>query len=325
LWPHPGAGCRTDRLQAGLGLRSAPGTGTLVPMDEITDADGSPAGEPCVRGGDPGLFGPGSVTWLVHADPLMGVAGLRAILLHTLHPVAIEAVDQHSGYQHDPWSRLARTAEYVGVITYGTAMEAMLAGSRVRAVHARISGHTSEGVEYAADDPQLLAWVHCCLVASFLEITTRGGLSLTGAEQDGYISEQVRSAMLVGLEPDEVPHDRAGLLDYFRAIRPALVCSSAARRAAGVVVAPPLPAKIALTTPARPAWASVAGLAFASLPPWARRLYALPELPGAAGLTDTATTVGLRTLRTALKGVQAVVPPLRQGPHLRAARLRITP
>jgi uncharacterized protein (DUF2236 family) len=312
-------------LRAGFRLRSAPGTGTLVLMDETTDVEGAQTGEPCVRGGDPGLFGPGSVTWRVHADPLMGVAGLRALLLQTLHPVAIEAVDQHSMYQQDPWGRLARTAEYVGVTTYGTAMEAMLAGSRVRAVHARISGHTSDGVEYAADDPQLLAWVHCCLVASFLEITTRGGLSLTGAEQDAYISEQVRAAMLVGLEPDEVPHDRAGLLDYFRAIRPALLCSGAARRAAGVVVAPPLPAKIALGTPARPAWAGVAGLAFASLPPWARRLYALPELPGAAGLTDATTTVGLRTLRTALKGVQAVVPPLREGPHLRAARQRITP
>jgi len=65
-------------------------------------------------------------------------------------------------------------------------------------------------------------------------------------------------------------------------------------------------------------------LAFAALPPWARRLYALPELPGAANLTDAATTVGLRTLRTALKGVQAVLPPLREGPHLRAARLRLT-
>jgi uncharacterized protein (DUF2236 family) len=293
-------------------------------MDETTDVEGSQTGEPNVRGGDPGLFGPGSVTWRVHSDPLMGVAGLRAILLQTLHPVAIEAVDQHSGYQHDPWGRLARTAEYIGVVTYGTAMEAMLAGSRVRAVHARISGRTSAGVEYTADDPQLLAWVHSCLVASFLEITTRGGLALTGAEQDAYIKEQVRAAMLVGLEPDEVPHDRAGIVDYFRAIRPALQCTGAARRAAGIVVAPPLPVKIALTTPARPTWAGVAGLAFASLPPWARRLYALPELPGAAGLTDTAATVGLRTLRTALKGVQAVVPPLREGPHLRAARLRIT-
>src|SRR5512140_3270038 len=105
--------------------------------------------------GDPGLFGPDSVTWRVHADPLMGVAGLRALLLQALHPVAMDAVDQHSDFRDDPWGRLARTAEYIGVTTYGTTSAAMLAGSRVRAVHARITGHTSTGVEYQADDPQL--------------------------------------------------------------------------------------------------------------------------------------------------------------------------
>lgn len=276
-----------------------------------------------VRGGDPGLFGPDSVTWRVHSDPLMGVAGLRALLLQALHPVAIHAVNEHSGYREDPWGRLARTAEYVGVTTYGSSTEAMLAGSRVRAVHARVRGTMPDGVEYAADDPQLLAWVHCCLVASFLEIVTRGGLSLTGAEQDRYVAEQVSAAMLVGLEPDEVPHDRAGIVDYFSVIRPVLDVTPAARRAASVVVAPPMPASVALMTPALPAWAGIAGLAFAALPPWARRLYALPELPGAAGLTDAATTVALKTMRTALKGIQAVVPPLREGPHQRAARLRL--
>ncbi len=333
-------------------LRSQRGTGTLVVMAATTDDGSGRAGPPsdasgraaeppgartahgpgpaapesvraAVRGADPGLFGPDSVTWRVHADPLMGVAGLRALLLQAAHPVAMQAVDEHSGFRQDPWGRLARTAEYVGVTTYGSSTEAMLAGSRVRAVHARVRGTMPDGVDYAADDPQLLAWVHCCLVASFLEVVTRGGLSLSGSEQDLYVAEQVRAAMLVGLEPDEVPHDRAALVDYFAVIRPVLEVTAAARRAASVVVAPPMPAAVALMTPALPAWAGVAGLAFAALPPWARRLYALPELPAAAGLTDAATTVALRTLRTALKGVQVVVPPLREGPHLRAARRRL--
>jgi uncharacterized protein (DUF2236 family) len=302
----PASGCDLPGKQALWGV-----------MDESSDTiSGSVAG-------DPGLFGPDSVTWRVHADPIMGVAGLRALLLQSLHPVTMEALDQHSIYREDPRGRLARTAEFIGVTTYGTTSEAFLAASRVRAVHSRICGRTTDGVPYQADEPQLLAWVHCCLVASFLELMTRGGLRLTGTEQDAYITEQVRSAMLVGLEPDEVPRDRAGLLDYFRAIRPALQCTPAARRAAGVVVAPPMPARVAPPIPARPAWASVSGLAFATLPPWARRLYALPELPGAAGLTDAAATAALRTLRTTLKGVQCVVPSLREGPHLRAARLRL--
>jgi uncharacterized protein (DUF2236 family) len=286
---------------------------------------GGSAGPAPERGGDAGLFGPDSVTWRLHAEPLMGVAGLRALLLQALHPVAVAAFEEHSTYRQDVWTRLARTAEYIAVTTFGSTTDAMLAASRVRAIHATVRGTLPTGVEYAADDPQLLAWVHCCLVASFLEVLTRGGVGLTGAEQDQYIEEQVKAAMLVGLEPDEVPHDRAALLDYFRVIKPALECTPMARRAALELVAPAMPTRVELLTPARPAWAGVAGLAFAALPPWGRRLYALPELPGAAGLTDAATTVGLRTLRTTLRGVQAVVPPLREGPHLKAARARLNP
>jgi uncharacterized protein (DUF2236 family) len=284
-----------------------------------------PRGPAPEHDGDVGLFGPESVTWHLHAEPLMGVAGLRALLLQALHPVAVAAFEEHSTYHRDVWARVARTAEYVSVTTFGSTTQAMLAASRVRALHARVRGTLPSGVEYAADDPQLLAWVHCCLVASFLEVLTRGGVALTGAEQDQYIEEQVKAAMLVGLEPDEVPHDRTALLDYFRVIKPALECTPAARRAALELVAPPMPTRVELRTPAPPAWSGVAGLAFAALPPWGRRLYALPELPGAAGLTDAATTVGLRALRTTLRGVQGILPPLGQSPHLRVAPARINP
>ena len=113
----------------------------------------------------------------------------------------------------------------------------MLAGSRLRAVHARVYGTTRHGRQYTAEDPHLLAWVHACLVASFLEIVTRGGLSLTPRQQDDYIYEQVRTAMLVGLEPEEVPHDRASLVAYFRRLRPALAVTPQPPRQPRCVVA----------------------------------------------------------------------------------------
>lgn len=271
-----------------------------------------------------GLFGPGSVTWRVHADPLMMLAGLRALLLQATHPVAMSAFAEHSGFRDDVWGRLARTAEYVGVTTFGTRMEAMIAGARVRAIHMRVSGATPDGQEYSADDPDLLAWVHCCLVASFLDVVGRGGVALSPKDRDAYIAEQVRSAVLVGLEPDQVPHDRAGMTRFFRTVRPQLRVTPAARSAALVVLMPPMPTRVALATPARPAWAAMAGLAFATLPGWVRRMYALPDLPGAATLNQAGATLGLRALRVTLRGVQAVVPPLREGPHLRAARLRLS-
>jgi uncharacterized protein (DUF2236 family) len=275
-------------------------------MNDSTDVGASPFPSTAEHRCDRSLFGPDSVSWRVHADPLMGLAGLRAILLQALHPMAMIVVSQHSDYPENPWPRLHRLTEFVGVTTFGTAAEAMFAGSRVRAVHARMRGCTAAGLTYAADDPQLLAWMHCCLVASFLEIVTRGGIRLSGTEQDAYIAEQVRLAMLVGLEPDEVPHNRAGLLDYFRVIRPLLECSPQARHAACLVVNlgtvrgsdrtvdPDNPSKTRL-----PGWAPIAaGLAFAALPPWARRLYALPDARGAAGLADAATTAALKRLHT---------------------------
>lgn len=236
----------------------------------------------------------------------MGLAGLRALLLHALHPLTMAAVEEHCTYDWDPWLRLSRTAEYVGVTTYGSAAEAMLAGSRLRAVHARIYGISRQGHPYTALDPALLVWVHVCLVASFLEIITRGGLTLTPRQQDGYIAEQVRAATLVGLEPDEVPHDRASLVAHFRRLRPALAVTPAAQAAAVTVAyGNPLRRSRGAPRPDRPAWAGVAGLAFATLPPWARRLYALPELPGAAGLSEAAATVALRELRTSLRSARS--------------------
>jgi uncharacterized protein (DUF2236 family) len=293
---------------AGPPDRSPLGPPVAVPAGPLTGmVAGSLAGPaaPGLPRTERGLFGPDSITWRLHSDPLMGVAGLRALLLQALHPVTMAAVDAHHNSHWDPWQRLVRTTEYVGVTTYGTAAQAMLAGSRLRAVHARIYGTTRTGRPYTAEDPSLLAWVHVCLVASFLEIITRGGLCLTGAEQDAYIAEQVRTATLAGLEPGDVPKDRDGLVAFFRRLRPVLAVTPAAQAAAWSVVSGQEPVRDpGAPVPDRPAWADVAGLAFATLPPWARRLYALPDLPGAARLNESAATVALRALRADLLAAQ---------------------
>ncbi|GGW39547.1 hypothetical protein GCM10010381_25320 [Streptomyces xantholiticus] len=48
-----------------------------------------------VNDADPGLFGPDSVTWNVHADPVMWIAGVRALYLQALHPRAVRGVMQN--------------------------------------------------------------------------------------------------------------------------------------------------------------------------------------------------------------------------------------
>ena len=271
---------------------------------------------------DAGLFGPGSVTWRLHADPMFGVAGLRALLLQAMHPVAAEGVSQNSAFRTDPWGRLSRTAEFVAVTTFGTTADALTMGARVQSLHSRMSGtDPASGRRFRVDDTDLLAWVHNCLVDSTLDVLDRSGVDIDAADADRYVAEQVRAAALVGLDSADVPHDRAGLDDYFRRVRPVLRVTSVAREEASYVIAPPIPARYAAA--ARPAWSSLAGLAFAALPRWARRLYSIPELSAAAGLHGAATSVALRTLRTSLRGVQAVVPPLRESPHRRDARERL--
>jgi uncharacterized protein (DUF2236 family) len=259
-----------------------------------------------VRGYDLGLYGPESVTWRLHADPVLWLGGLRALYLQALHPEAMALLDRHSVFRDDPWGRLMRTAEYVGVTSYGTHHQAERAAARVRGVHRRLG----------LDDPELLRWVHCCEVDSFLSVARRAGARLSAADADRYVAEQVRSALLVGLPEQDVPRDVAGLAAYFDGLLPRLSGTPAARSAARYILYPPLPLRAELLTPARPAWTMIATVSFMLLPRWARRMYRMPGLP----TTDLAATAVARSLRTVL----CLLPPrLRDGPHYRDAKARL--
>lgn len=266
---------------------------------------------------DPGLYGPDSVTWRVHADPSMALGGLRALLLQAVHPVAMHGVFSNSDFRADPWGRLLRTAEYVAVTAYGTTREAERAAARVRGIHRRLTGvEPDSGQAYRVDDPELLRWVHCCEVESFLSTSLRCGLRLTAAEQDRYYAEQTRGAALIGLDPAEVPSSVSEMAGYFRRMQPQLRVGPQGREAARFVLWPSMPALVQLGTPARPAWTALATSSFAMLPRWARRLYRLPGLP----TTDLAATAAGLAFR---RGLLVVPPRLRNGPHLKAAHERV--
>lgn len=266
---------------------------------------------------DPGMFGPSTVTWRVHADPIFGVAGLRALYLQALHPVVMHGVARHSDFRGDPWGRLSRTADYLGTVTYGTREQAAQAAARLRELHAALGGidpHT--GRAYRVDEPDLLRWVHCCEVDSVVTTARRAGLPMSDEDADRYVLEQQTAAELVGLDPESVPSTRAELEDYLEGMRPRLCVTEEARQAARFLLFPPMPTWVQLATPARAAWTGIAGLAFALLPRWARRLYGLPGLP----TTDAAATVSAAATRCALLTLPA---PWREGPHLQEARRRL--
>lgn len=266
---------------------------------------------------DLGYFGPQSVTWRVHADPMQWVGGVRALFLLTLHPLAMAGVDQHSTYREDPIGRLQRTGDYLGAVTYGTKAEADRAAARVRGVHRRVRGVEPESnAPYWAPDPELLLWVHCGEIDSFLTIARRAGVAVSAADADRYVAEQVTAAELIGIPRHLAPASTAELADYFERTRSSLRLTAAARQTAKFLFLPPMPKLVQVATPARAVWASAAGLAFASLPRWARRLYRSPGLP----TTDLGASVTLRGLRAASVVLPASI---RHPPAYRAAQKRM--
>lgn len=230
----------------------------------------------------------------VHADASMFVAGLRALLLQSLHPLAMAAVAQHSDYRHDPWGRLQRTSTFIGVTTYGTAADAQRAVDAVRRVHGRVHGTAPDGRSYRANDPHLLAWVHAVEVDSFLSCHQRFGSSpLDSTGRDAYVTDMAHVADAMGV-PDP-PHTQSELAECLAEFRPELRGTPEAREAARFLLwQPPLPLL------ARAPYAVLAATAVSMLPTWARWPLRLPYFP-----VSEATTVRLagHTLMAGLRWV----------------------
>ncbi|MGE5830655.1 MAG: oxygenase MpaB family protein [Micromonosporaceae bacterium] len=267
---------------------------------------------------DLGLFGPDSVTWRVHAEPILWLAALRALFLQMLLPRAIAGVVQNSAFREDPWGRLFRTAQFFGQVIYGDVATAQAAGARVRRRHARMRGvDPVTGAGFHIDEQELLRWVHVTAAESFCSTARRGGLRLTDAEVDQYYAEQLAVAELVGLATETVPVTAREVEAYYRQMRPRLRLSPDAAAAARFLALPTFPWGLGFT-PVRPLWIGVAAYGFSLLPPWARRLYGLPGLPS----TDLAATLTSRSVRLALRALptRLLEGPIYQNAMARAER-----
>ena len=211
--------------------------------------------------------------WRVHADASMFVAGIRALLLQSLHPLAMAGVAGHSGYKGDPWGRLQRTSTFLATTTFGTIEDAEALIERIREIHERVRGRAPDGRPYAASDPHLLKWVHIAEADSFLRTHQRYAVTpLTPAEADQYVAQACVVASRLGVidPPTTVAELDAAIESY----RPELAGTPAARDAARfLLLHPPLP------WGARPGYGALAGAGVALLPLWARRHLALPSLP----------------------------------------------
>jgi uncharacterized protein (DUF2236 family) len=237
-------------------------------------------------------FPDGSVIQRINGDSSMFVGGLRALLLQSLHPLAMAGVAEHSDYRTDPWGRLQRTAHFLAATTFGPAEMAERAVERVRSVHEHVTGVAPDGRPYAATDPHLLRWVHVAEVDSFLAAYRRHGATrLSDGDADAYVAQMAVIARSLGVPAP--PESVMALRDQLRSYRRELQGTSQARDVAKYLLwQPPLP-------PAgRIAYQALAGSAVALLPLWARRPLRLPWMPIAEAVAfkpaGDAVTRGLR-------------------------------
>lgn len=235
--------------------------------------------------GDPGLFGPESITWPVLGDAAVFVGGIRALLVQAAHPEVVAGVFDHSRFREDPLGRLARTSAYVTATAFGAMPEVERAIGVVRAAHRPVAGTSHRDRAYSAADPSLAAWVHNALTESFLASYQHfGARRLSTAAADQFVAEQARLGALIGASP--LPATAEALARWVDEL-PDLAPSPGMLDAIGFLRSPPL------APPVRVVYRVLFEAAVTTLPPRVRSILGLPIRPGAHAM-GTATARSLR-------------------------------
>jgi uncharacterized protein (DUF2236 family) len=225
---------------------------------------------------DLGFFGPDSASWRVHREVTVLFGGARAVLMQAAHPLVVAGARETGFYERNPWKRLQRTLVLTYAITFGSIAEARAAARRINDVHRRIRGvDRATGLPFDALDPQLLLYVHACLVDSALlfERLTVGTLDDEGRQR--FHEEQMLAAELVNVPRDIIPATVPALRAYLHGVVESgiLRVDDAARRVADLFMHPPPEAEW------RPVLRGVSRLAFGTLPPTVRSLYGVDMTP----------------------------------------------
>jgi uncharacterized protein (DUF2236 family) len=236
---------------------------------------------------DPGLFGPGSVTWRVMAESRMMLGAGRALLMQAAHPLVAEGAIEHSTYATDPFGRFERTVEWVTVMCYGTTAEARRAARQVNRLHGRVEGRLGRGhatrsvrggERYSGRDPELLRWVHATFVDTMLVTHDAFVGGLSADDRDRFVREWHAAAALMGVARESLWDTRAALSQYVDreqhephgAVRP----GEGSRLVAETVLHPPVSSAVM-----RPGWAVVTFATVGLLPPAMRRAYGICWTP----------------------------------------------
>lgn len=172
--------------------------------------------------GDPGLFGPDSMAWRVHANPIaLAIGGVAAVILELAEPRVRSGVWDHSTFKTNPLGRMQRTGEATLITTYGPTKAAEARVAMVTRMHERVGGKTPEGQAYTALESELMTWVHVTAGWGFMNAYHRYVRPLSRADQDRYYAEGGRLGRMFGAP--EPPDNVAGVEAWFDRMRPKLV------------------------------------------------------------------------------------------------------
>ncbi len=246
--------------------------------------------------GDPGLFGPDSVSWQVHGDfTSMLIGGISALLLQALHPLALAGVWDHSNFRQDMLGRLRRTGQFISGTTFGSRQDAQWLIDKVRTIHLQVVGTAPDGRPYAASDPDLLTWVHVAEVSSFLAAHLRyRNPDLSPADQDRYYAEIALIAEQLGAR--DVPRSRQEVATYLQRLRPQLLCDERSREVLRLLLAAPAPSRLA-----KPFGALMMQAGIDLLPDWASAMLDVSQTPLQRSLIRASVKRSAPVLRWAVR------------------------
>jgi uncharacterized protein (DUF2236 family) len=187
------------------------------------------------------LYGPETVTWRVNQEAVLLLGGPRALLLQLAEPAVAAGVAEHSGFEADPFGRLARTLEAMTAISFGSESRAQSTLDGLAAVHARVRGTLPDGMPYTAEDPVLQWWVLATLIDTVLRVERRYLGRLTAAERARYYDESRRMAAAFRIPDDVVPPDLPAFLAYMRRRVATLEVTATAQALSRPVLRPAVP------------------------------------------------------------------------------------
>jgi uncharacterized protein (DUF2236 family) len=258
-------------------------------------------------GPEQGLFGPDSISWQVNREVSVLFGGARALLMQAAHPLVLAGARESGFYERNPWKRLERTLMLTYTLTFGSRDEALEAAARINRVHEGVHGIDEvTGRPYDALDPELLLWVHACLVQSqllFERLTVR---RLSEVDRQRFHQEQMLGAELLRLPRAGIPPTVAALDAYVDGVVAAgeLRVGEDALRVADLIRRPPP------GVPWRPVLWRVARWAFGTLPPPIREAYGVRWNP-LRELEQRGSLAALRWIRPFLPAVYREIMPAR--------------